>query len=49
MVTVYPPGVPILVPGEIISGDIIDQIRQYQKEDLEVIGLNSEDMIEVVE
>ncbi|WP_019132760.1 aminotransferase class I/II-fold pyridoxal phosphate-dependent enzyme [Peptoniphilus obesi] len=49
MVTVYPPGVPILVPGEIISGDIIDQIRQYQKEDLEVIGLNNEDMIEVVE
>ncbi len=31
MVMVYPPGIPIIVPGEIISKEVINQIKYYEK------------------
>lgn len=30
-VTVYPPGIPLLVPGEVITQDDIDDIRRHQR------------------
>lgn len=31
MIMVYPPGIPIIVPGEVISKEIINQIKYYEK------------------
>lgn len=39
-VTLYPPGIPILAPGERISGEIADRILKYQKDELEVHGVH---------
>ena len=30
-VMIYPPGIPIVIPGEIISQDILDDLDFYQK------------------
>jgi len=38
-VTLYPPGIPILAPGELVSREIADRIGQYLKEDFEVHGI----------
>ena len=38
----YPPGIPFVVPGEMITNDIIYQIENYKKEGLNIQGL--EDM-----
>ena len=31
MVMAYPPGIPIIVPGEVISQEVINQIKYYEK------------------
>ena len=41
-VNLYPPGVPLLVPGEIIDENMIGQIREYQKLGLHVQGVSHE-------
>lgn len=38
-INLYPPGIPILAPGERISAEIVKQILLYEKEQLEVHGL----------
>lgn len=38
-VNLYPPGVPILVPGEVISKDIIEKIYRWEKLNLNVQGI----------
>ncbi len=38
-VYLYPPGIPLLVPGEVILGELIDQILIYKNLGLEVKGL----------
>jgi arginine decarboxylase len=38
MVMVYPPGIPILLPGEIVTEDNIQYIREYQEAGLPVQG-----------
>lgn len=35
---VYPPGVPVLVPGEVITPAVADRIQEYEKQGLEVLG-----------
>ena len=35
----YPPGIPFLVPGEVITEDVIKDIQECQRQDLEVLGL----------
>lgn len=35
----YPPGVPILVPGEEIDADMVEYIRQLQRDEVEILGL----------
>jgi lysine decarboxylase len=50
-VSLYPPGSPLLVPGEIIEERLIDYIKQMQQEGLAITGLAGEkkDEIEVIE
>lgn len=37
----YPPGVPVLNPGEVIEKEHIDIIKDYEKSGLRVIGVNN--------
>ena len=37
-VYLYPPGIPLIVPGEEISRSVIEKIEQYQKNHMEIIG-----------
>ena len=39
----YPPGIPLLVPGEEITSNIIDTIVYYIDSDVDVIGLDKKD------
>lgn len=39
-VYLYPPGIPLIVPGEMISDDIILQIRDYEKNHMKIVGCN---------
>jgi len=34
----YPPGIPIIVPGELITPRIIEKVRLFQKSGIEIIG-----------
>ena len=38
-VMLYPPGIPLLAPGEEISGEMIARIGQYQRDGLELQGI----------
>ncbi len=40
-ITPYPPGIPILTPGEIITEDIILTLKSYIKNNIKIIGLNN--------
>ena len=33
---VYPPGIPLITPGEVINKEIIKKINEYQKANIEV-------------
>lgn len=35
----YPPGIPLLVPGEIISEELLEQMKQYKKSGLSLYGM----------
>lgn len=37
----YPPGIPLIVPGEIINQNIIDLIARYENTDMDVMGLKN--------
>ncbi|WP_130805514.1 aminotransferase class I/II-fold pyridoxal phosphate-dependent enzyme [Senegalia massiliensis] len=37
----YPPGVPFVAPGEILSKDIINHIKKFIDADIEILGLNN--------
>ncbi len=49
-ICLFPPGSPVLVPGELISQELIDYIEFVRREGISVTGLNGEfqDKIEVV-
>lgn len=38
-VYLYPPGIPILVPGEQITGQIVENMRRYRNQGLELQGM----------
>ncbi|HIE64377.1 MAG TPA: aminotransferase class I/II-fold pyridoxal phosphate-dependent enzyme [Nitrospiria bacterium] len=40
IVTVYPPGIPLLIPGEIITTEVIDYIRQMDQLGATIDGLD---------
>jgi len=41
-VNFYPPGVPILVPGEVITGQILDMIMEYCRKGYPVSGIDNQ-------
>jgi arginine/lysine/ornithine decarboxylase len=41
MVTPYPPGIPLLVPGQIITKEIITTLQMYRNYGVEIHGLES--------
>lgn len=43
----YPPGCPILVPGELITKELIENVNNYIKEGLNITGLNKNKIIVV--
>lgn len=47
-VFIYPPGIPLLTPGEKISERCVRQLQYYLEEGLEVHGLTKEREIEIV-
>lgn len=47
-VNLYPPGVPILVPGEIISGEALTRIGEYLRTGLRVQGITRDGKMPVV-
>ena len=47
-VNLYPPGVPIVVPGERLSAEVLEQIEGYLTEGLNVQGLEKNAQIWVL-
>ncbi|MGO3751896.1 MAG: aminotransferase class I/II-fold pyridoxal phosphate-dependent enzyme [Peptoniphilaceae bacterium] len=47
LVSAYPPGIPLLVPGELIEENIIKEIKAYIESGIEVVGIY-DNKIEVV-
>ncbi len=47
-VNLYPPGIPLLVPGEVISAQFVDMIKEYQKKGYTVQGVNDKKVKVVV-
>ncbi len=48
-VFLYPPGIPVLAPGESVTAEIIELIRGYVKDGFDVRGLKDQMYIEVCE
>ena len=48
-VFLYPPGIPVIVPGERISGDAIKKILKYREQKMNLIGLDEEHIYTVDE
>ena len=44
----YPPGIPLLCPGEIISSEIIEYINYLTENNIEVIGLEDNKTLDVI-
>lgn len=46
----YPPGIPLLVPGEVISEELLSQIKEFKRRDMNINGLRDKEnrYIEVV-
>lgn len=42
-VNLYPPGTPILVPGEVMTQELLERIRDYLKKNFEVQGIKQMD------
>lgn len=38
----YPPGIPLIVPGEVISEELVDTLIEYQKQGLKLQGLRGQ-------
>lgn len=47
-VYLYPPGIPLLVPGERISAEIIEQLNEYKKNGFQIEGIKKDGEIEVL-
>lgn len=47
-VYLYPPGIPIIVPGEQITEQLVEDIRMLQGTDLELEGLVNKELIKIV-
>ena len=41
----YPPGIPLLVPGEEITGEVIESVGAYEKAGVQIMGLSEGDIV----
>ncbi|MFA8449531.1 MAG: aminotransferase class I/II-fold pyridoxal phosphate-dependent enzyme [Bacteroidales bacterium] len=48
MVTPYPPGIPLLVPGQIVSKGIIDTLLTYRDYGVEIHGMHEGGLVKVM-
>lgn len=48
-VTPYPPGIPILTPGEIITKEIIEKINSYISNNINILGINNKKELYIIE
>ena len=48
-VFLYPPGIPLVVPGEIINEYVIQKIKKYEKNHMKVIGLENHKKIYIID
>jgi arginine decarboxylase len=48
-VMIYPPGIPIVIPGEVISDDIIDDLQYYKEQGSVILSDTEQGMIRVVD
>jgi len=39
MITPYPPGIPVIVPGEVITADLIEEIQAWLEQGMDVLGI----------
>lgn len=47
-IMIYPPGIPIVIPGEIISQDIIDDLNYYKKSGSTILSDSEKEAIQIV-
>ena len=50
MITTYPPGIPLIVPGERITPSLLQKLTQLRQEGMNIVGLEDTplQMIEVI-
>lgn len=50
-ISLYPPGIPLLVPGEVISTELINNIKNYKMLNMNIVGLDDKacERIKVIE
>lgn len=47
-ICLYPPGIPLVVPGEPITADFLSEVESYRQAGLEIMGLSANNRIKVV-
>ncbi len=47
-IAIYPPGIPLVLPGEVITEDVIDEALQARKQGLEVDGITDDGMVYIL-
>ena len=40
-VSIYPPGIPLMIPGETVTPEVADKLLKAKKDGLDIIGLNN--------
>lgn len=48
-IMIYPPGIPIVIPGEVITQDIIDDLQFYKTTETTILSDSESDLIKVVD
>ena len=41
-VAIYPPGIPLIVPGEYFTDDIVEQLYRYREQGFEIEGMQDQ-------
>jgi lysine decarboxylase len=48
-VMIYPPGIPLVIPGEVVTKEIVQQINYFLKEDLTVLSDSKDGYIRIID
>ena len=46
---IYPPGIPIIIPGERFSKEVIDQLEYYEKINTKVLSDHKDGKVSVID